>query len=275
MAPDPSIAERRSILYRLLTPVVRHAIRRSILFPEIVAILKSVFIDIAQDEIRRSTQKVNVSRLSLLTGINRKDITERLANPDQALVPRIGIPSRVITHWEQDKRFLNQQGKPRVLSCDGEGSEFFELVAAVSTDFNPSTVLFELQRSGSAELTSRGVKLIGPASFVGRDEQRAMDLMAKDIETLGCVVQENMKPGTELGHMHLRTEYDNIYVKNLAEIRLWIVREGAAFHKRVRDYLSGFDRDLNPHKASQGGQAGARVVVSSFALSDDPPKESD
>ena len=67
--------------------------------------------------------------------------------------------SRVVAQWENDRRFLTQAGKPRVLSCDEDDSEFSELVRLVSKDLHPGTVLFELERSGIVERSKRGVRL--------------------------------------------------------------------------------------------------------------------
>jgi hypothetical protein len=50
----------------------------------------------------------------------------------------------------------------------------------------------------------------------------------------------------------------------LEEIRLWILAKGVAFHKEARDYLSRFDRDMNPELGS--GEERASVVVSTFSL---------
>ncbi len=49
----------------------------------------------------------------------------------------------------------------------------------------------------------------------------------------------------------------------LEEIRRWSAREGSAFHERARNFLSKYDRDLNP---KLGGTGTYRVAIGSFSV---------
>jgi hypothetical protein len=264
---------QRQILRKLVRPIVRFALRHSLLVPDFIQVLKTVYLEIAREEIKKATDKLNASRLSLMTGINRKEIKGlTLPEPEDESEP-IGILERVLGQWEYDKRFRTRQGEPRILTCDGEGSEFFELVSVVSKDFNPATVLFEIQRNGAAELTPRGLKLARKLTLFGQEGLKAYDMLAKDFDTLGVVVDENLNANLPLGHLHLRTEYDNIYQKHLPKIREWLVEEGKILHKRAREYLSALDKDISP-EVNESGPAGLKVVVGSFGFSALPAENS-
>ena len=67
---------RFDILLQLLKPVALFCMRRShFSFQDFVEIAKVAFIRAAEEELGQSTQKVNVSRISVLTGIYREEVT--------------------------------------------------------------------------------------------------------------------------------------------------------------------------------------------------------
>ena len=76
--------------------------------------------------------------------------------------------------------------------------------------------------------------------------------------------QENLSLSPKVPHLHLRTEFDNIYLSELPHIRKWLLLEGSRFHKKVRAFLSKYDKDLHPSKPAA---AGGKVVVGAYSLS--------
>lgn len=251
----------RNCLRRLLQPLAKMCIRQSISIQELIELAKAAFIAAAADEIERNNQKVNVSRLSVMTGLHRRDVMRIYREGDQSkALP--GLASRVLAQWEQDERFHTKAGKPRVLSADGDQSEFAQLVAAVSTDVNFATVLFELERLGLVERAARGIKFIGKAQITSQDPAESFTLLARDAEDLLMSVDENVFSPRDEKNLHARTEYDNVAPEHLEEIRRWLLIEGAEFHRRARNFLSKYDRDVNPRLKTQGR---ARVVVGTFS----------
>ncbi len=69
-------------------------------------------------------------------------------------------------------------------------------------------------------------------------------------------------------HLHIATAYDNLRIDKMSEIKTWILREGGVFHKRVREYLASFVKDINPSLASHRGGWGA--AVGTFGLTELP-----
>jgi len=273
MRENPTATLSIRLVERLLTPVIRLCLKRSILIGDFYQLTKRLYVRLAEEEIRKSTDKINASRVSILTGLYRRDVMRLLNTPDEPISPSEPLLAKVIGQWERDPRFAHANGSPRVLGCEGKRSEFHQLVRAVSRNINPSTVLFELERNGAATRSNRGVKLIRSAHMLQDDEQQFFDLMADDIESLHRAVAENSQLKNELGHLHIRTEYDNIYEKDLPKIRRWLIEQGREFHRQVRLYLSSFDKDVNPRVQSRDA-AGAKVVVSAFSLSEpNPPKK--
>ena len=70
-------------------------------------------------------------------------------------------------------------------------------------------------------------------------------------------------------HAHLRTEYDNVRVKDIPALRAFINRSSEAFHKRVRAFISKHDLDIKPARAGEKVQGQGRVVVTTFSHTED------
>lgn len=252
---------RKGALRAMLRPIVRLCLRSSLGIQTLVETAKEVFVELAAEEIRRSGERLTASRISVITGLHRRDV-QRLLEGSAPKESQGALVARVIGQWEQDPRFRTKGGAPKVLSTGSADSDFHRLVATVSKDVNPGTVLRELERTGVIEHTDRGAKLIGRAYNVGERVEEGMAILTSDVDDLVVAVEENLLGEVDVPNLHGRTEYDNISVDALPEIREWVFKEGSLFHRKVRDYLSRFDRDINPEV---GGKGGARVVFSTFS----------
>jgi hypothetical protein len=222
---------------------------------------KAVFIEVARQEMVQTGQKVNISRLSVMTGMQRRDVM-RFEQDGASPEVKVGLAARVIGQWEQDPRFRTKRGTTRVLSTEGESSEFRSLVETISKDLNPGTVLFELERLGVVEHTLTGVRLVKGWELLRDNVEEGYLLAARDTDDLMSAVDENLQLDEEILNLHARTEYDQIYLDALPEIRAWLLTKGGEFHTDVRNYLARFDRDINPQK---NRKAGGTVIVGAFS----------
>ncbi len=270
-----SSAPHLRLLQSLLAPAIRLCLRRSIMFYDFVEIAKRAFVELAEEELQRNQTKVNASRVNLLTGIYRHDIA-RIARTREAPLPqRQSLLATVIGQWEQSAKFKTKRGQPRVLTYGSEDSEFHKLVRSVSSNINPATVLLELERNGAVQKGPHGVKLMRAEQQVAASEDQLRELLSRDVTDLVTAVEDNIQtPDGVLGNLHLRTEYDNIYVKDLPAIRTWLHEQGRDFHRRIRQFLSGFDKDVSPD-LNPNQQAGGRVSVTAFSVSHPPPWEAE
>lgn len=251
---------------RVMKPLIRFFLKHALPFREFMQIAKSVYVEVADEELRKVTKKVNASRISAMTGIHRIDVTQELSGEKPA-GGELGLVGRIMGQWENDKRFHDDQGKPKALTFKGEGSEFQKLILKVSQHLHQGTILFEMERKGFIEKTKDGkVKLIGGAQVLTGDVERSFDVLARDVDTLFRVDEENIAKANEIKNLHVHTEYDNIIPDKESEIRNWLLEEGRAFHKRARDFLSQFDRDINPDIESAGAGK-IKVSLTSFGWS--------
>jgi hypothetical protein len=256
-------------LLRMLRPMVSFCLRHSLVVQTFIEAVKQVYEEVAAEQLRKSGDKVNVSRLSVITGLHRRDV-RRLLRPRLAQASTPSLIGRVIGQWEQDPRYATKRGKPRLLKHDMQHSEFKALVSEVSTDLNPGTVLFELERIGAVERVGSKLRLAQGAYLLSGNVAQGMDLMARDTADLVSAVCENLEEHREPKNLHARTEYDNIALEALPRVRAWLLEEGALFHQKMRDFLSQFDLDLHPEAGQKGGGRAAVVTVS---LTVEPPAQ--
>lgn len=262
-----AIAAYRRVLDGLLTPLVRFSLRRGLPIHEFEESAKRVYVRVASEELGKTTHKINASRLSVATGIYRSEVVRLLeAEPTPEDSKPQGILSKVLSKWERDPRFQTRAGNPKTLTPTGESESFEALVADVSKHINHASVLFELKRTGAVEEIDGKLRLTRGTEKVGEHEESAFTLAAKDLSTLLDAIEFNVQfQAGGQGHMHYRTEYDNIPPSRLPEIRAWLVRQGQVLHRRIRAYLAQFDRDTSSLAIEQE-EGRVSVAVTSFSF---------
>lgn len=261
---DDSI--RLSLLYLLLRPVMKFCLRHSLKLQEIIEACKITLLEVAAQELSASGKGITAGKLNIMTGVHRPDV-QRLYKRSDHVKPLENIISRVVGQWQSDHRFTTPAGRrPRDLSISGKKSEFAKLVAAVSGDLNPYTVLFELERTGLIERKEDKVRLNSHVTVVSGNVETGFRLLSQDGDDLIRSVEENMLNPPSPRNLHGRTEYTSISVKYVDQIREWFLKEGAAFHARARKFLSRYDKDINRRISSADGEV--RVTVCTFSRID-------
>ena len=249
-------------LQLLVRPVVKYCLRHSVRLQDLVECCKTIFVEVAEEDIKKAQGEVTTSRISVMTGMHRRDVKRILENvtkfDDQA-----GLVMRVVGRWRTDHAFITKGKKPRVLTFGTEDSEFNELVSRISKDLNPATVLFELERVNAIEKTSKGLKLVIESYVPKGNVEDGFRILSQDAEDLIDSVEENVLEVNDIPNLHARTEYDTIRPEHIPDIRRWLIREGHLLHQRARNYISQFDQDINPDPNFKGD--GAKVIFGTFS----------
>jgi len=119
---------------------------------EFADISKSVFVEVAGIEYGIKGRPTNVSRVSLLTGISRKEVgrQRQLLQQQTAETPvsKTTDATRVLSGWHQDPDF-NDNGQPKVLAVEGDGASFALLCRRYAGDIPMVAMLKELKRVGA------------------------------------------------------------------------------------------------------------------------------
>ncbi|MBW2447396.1 MAG: hypothetical protein JRG83_15890 [Deltaproteobacteria bacterium] len=142
---------------RLLRPLVRLLIAHQITYPTLSRLTKGLYVEVARDEFALPNRPMSQSRVSLLTGVHRKDVRTMWDEPRPAnTVPAsVSLGSQIVRLWSTDDRFLDANGRPRALARTPQTSDepsFDELVNAVTQDVWPRVILDEWFRLGVVQL---------------------------------------------------------------------------------------------------------------------------
>ncbi len=173
-APSPALI---SALAHILRPLIKLLLNHGITYPYLTNLLKSLYLDVATREFQLADKSLTDSRLSLLTGLHRKDV-KRLTNiPESASnMPAVAsLAATLIARWSADPEYLDESGQPRTLPrFAAEGKVSFEsLVTGVNKDIRPRSFLDEWLRLGIVRMDENNHLHLSSAAFIpaqGADE---------------------------------------------------------------------------------------------------------
>lgn len=169
----PQTEEAAQALFVLLRPVARLMIDHGVTLPTAVEWLKQALIDEALDSFAVDAGGSSDTRVSLLTGVHRKDVRRLRDSPlsPTNATPTPPVAALVVGLWISDPAFLCADRQPLPLArtpskAQPEQPGFTELVRKVSRDHSPRAVLDELVRLGVATVDSQDHVRLNQPGFV-------------------------------------------------------------------------------------------------------------
>ncbi|HUS55091.1 MAG TPA: DUF6502 family protein [Thermohalobaculum sp.] len=213
-------------LSRILRPLVRVMIARGMAFPEFAGRVKELYVEVCNRHFRLEAKRLTDSRISLLTGLQRKDIRlvrTRLETTDGDAEPQGAGPlPRILARWMGGAPYTGQTGAPRSLPRSGaEGVSFETLAAEVSRDIHPRTVLDELIRLGLVEQSDDDgrVSLIAPAYLPSGDDAALLGYFGANLGDHAEAAATNLLAAPKPGPFFERSvHYNQLTPEALAEL---------------------------------------------------------
>ncbi|MBI1207851.1 MAG: hypothetical protein GC191_11250 [Azospirillum sp.] len=160
-----------SALRRVLRPLVRLLIQTGVTFPALSQILKQLYVEVAEHAFTLPGRSQSDSRISVLTGVHRKEI-KRLREDEDRTPPAVSLGAEVIGRWLSGPPYLDEAGGPRPLPRAAEdGAVSFEsLVQSISTDVRPRVLFDEWLASGIIRPLPDGRLELVTEAFVPRGD---------------------------------------------------------------------------------------------------------
>ncbi len=239
----------------LLRPLVRLLLRSGIPYRTFSDVAKRVYVDVATEEFGIPGRKQSQSRVSVLTGLTRKEVlrVRRFAPPDDlGAVERYNRAARVVSGWVRDPRFGSGPGTPGELPIDGDGASFKELVRRYSGDAPARAVLDELLRVGTVERTAEGRVRLLSRSYVPKDgEVDKLGILGVDTSDLIATIDHNIVQG-RAPYFQRKVCYDNLPEEALGELKGIASARAQALLEELDGWMSERDRDVNPVVSGRG-----------------------
>jgi hypothetical protein len=168
LAPRESIV---AAVRRVLRPLVRVLVAHGITYPFLADMLKSIFVETAATEFTLDGKRPTDSRLTVLTGVHRKDIRRLLREPgpEPETPPGLTLGTKIVARWLGDRTYSDDLGRPRALPrtpSQGGDLSFAALVELVSKNVRPRSVLDELLRLGVVEIDANDYVHLVTSGFV-------------------------------------------------------------------------------------------------------------
>jgi hypothetical protein len=246
-------------LVRVLKPLVRIMLRCGVTYKAFAEVVKTVYVDIASNEFRIPGRKQTDSRIAVITGLSRKEVSRvgALTLPEDAPDPVLyNRAARVIKGWVTDADFLDEEGAPRALAFDEGDPDFVDLVRRHSGDAPPRAVLDEMERVEAVARNNDGTLRLIKHSYAPRlDDLEKISLMGGAVGQLLVTMDQNQNGREDRDRPYQRIiSNDKVDAAAAAEFNAFAREESRKFlekidqwldeHEASRDDIQMFSRDL-------------------------------
>jgi len=183
----------------LFKRLARVAIETGVTAPVAHRLMKEALVESAEELFTLDGKRLTDSRISVLTGVHRKDIRafrdESIAKGRDEAVSKPSVLSTVIGRWVADPEYAGADGERRTLPRQAdEGPSFDDLVEQITSDVRPRTVLDELIRKGAVVLDSKTdmITLTETALIGGASLDDGLYFLERNVGDHIAAVAENM-----------------------------------------------------------------------------------
>ncbi len=205
---------------------------RGVTYTFLTDLLKHLFVEVADREFRLEGKVQTDSRISLLTGVHRKDV-RRLRAMDEATIeeipPSVSLGSQMVAAWTGLPQYRQPGGGPRPLPrlarAGGEVS-FESLVAGVSKDIRSRAVLDEWLRLGVVHLNDADEVELNTDAFIPQQgfEEKAFYFSHNLHDHAAAAVHNLIGEGAPW--LERSVHYDSLPSSSISELRNLAAKAG-------------------------------------------------
>lgn len=187
-------------LFNIMRPLIRILLRNGVTYRAFTEAAKTVYVEVASVEFGIPGRKQTDSRISVITGLSRKEVKRVKSMPvtdESQNLARYNRASRVISGWTQDKDFMDAQGNPLDLPLDDSPNSFGELVRRYSGDAPPRAVLDELEQVGAAQRMENGTLCLLTRGYIPQtDSPERLGIFGISVSDLLNSINHNLQDET-------------------------------------------------------------------------------
>ncbi|HET9062739.1 MAG TPA: DUF6502 family protein [Candidatus Binatia bacterium] len=262
---------------RLLVPLVRILLRYGVTHAAFVDISKRVYVRVAARDFQIAGRKQSAARISVLTGLPRKDVARLLVVADEELAivgERHSRIARVLSGWRNDARFCDGRGRPAALPFEDESApSFSELVRRYGGDVTARATLDELLRVGALQRLRDGRLKLSVTPFVAADREiDKLGILGDDVADLVSTIDHNLFHGAREPFFQRKLAYDDIPQEAVSKLRADVAADAEQFLIKHDAAVSRQDRDVTPTVRGTGRK---RVVVGVWYYDHDYDEDDD
>jgi len=246
----------RAVIQHILRPLFRILLRKRLSFNEFLDLAKQTYLQVAMEDFQIPGRKQTVSRVSVLSGLSRKEVSRVLAlqpATDAMAGERYNRAARVVAAWVRESPFTDSAGEPKVLPLQSGSPSFAELVRGYSGDMPARAVLDELLRVGAVEQVENGaVQLKARAYVPSASDADKLNILGNDVADLIATIDHNLQHGADNPRFQRKVMYDNVPEESIAQFRALSGRQAQKLLENLDQWLAQHDRDANPAEQGTG-----------------------
>jgi len=258
MATPPSFTLQSGALLRpvrrLLRPLVRLLIEGGVTYPVLAELLRSLYVEVAVDDLLKDPRARTDSRISLLTGVHRKEIRRWRSetHAPEAVPLVITRTSQIMARWLRAPEYIDTEGQPRPLprlpQPDG-GPSFEGLVQSVTSDVRPRAVLDDWLNHGIVSVDAGDRVVLDTAAFLPRPgSAEQLFYFGRNLHDHLSAAAANVTAPGAAPFIERAAHYDNLSPATVALLQA-MGREAAErllgeFNRQALDLLDTNDREL-------------------------------
>lgn len=163
-----------------MQPLATLSVSRGMPFAIVEEMLKSAFVDAARTAHSSMAGQRVVSRISTVTGLNRREVSRLMQAETDAAPTRRSPATQVFTRWVAEPSLKTKQGEPMPLPRQGPAPSFEELARSVTRDVHPRSLLDELCRLGLTRLDGEIVHVTRERFVPSGDADRMLGFLGSN-----------------------------------------------------------------------------------------------
>jgi hypothetical protein len=207
----------------VLKPLVRLFLDHRVTYPILTGLLKEAYVEVAERHFALLGKKQTTTRVSLLTGIHRKDVKRLRESTPGDEPPQTAAPlgAQLVGQWMGAPEYQDEGGGPLALprlAAATQGPSFEGLVASISTDIRPRAVLDEWLRLNAVHLDEQDRVILNAGAFVpsgGFDEK--VFFLARNLRDHIAAGAHNLR-GTGASMPERSVFYDELFPASQREL---------------------------------------------------------
>ncbi len=270
-------SEKTTLLHaaarRVLRPLVSIMLRCGMTWREFSELSKATYVQAATEEFGINGRPTNVSRVSILTGISRKEVKRQrdlLATKQPPIKRKTTDATRLLSGWHQDPDFLDGDGSPRLLPADGANPSFGSLFARYGGDMALPTMIKELLKTGAMQRTEDDTfkvlsRYYQPSVTDSENLTFAVDRIYDVVETM----KNNMFPEEfDTPRFGGFAANDAIPLTTIPEFNAYLDKRGQAFLEEIDDWLTEHANE-NPASPTPTARIGIGLFATDERISEE------
>jgi len=241
-------------LRKVLKPLVRILFRAGVRFDEFSELLRGIYVEIVVADAASAERKVSTGRISILSGIPKRDVERLVSSEDWLKIPKPtdGPALAAILHrWHTDSAFQGPYGVPLELPLSGQGGRnFADLVSGSPIPIDARSAFEQLLAAGViARSGDTHVKVLSRSYVMPEPlSPEMLEHFGRSMANLASTLHFNMTPNSKSKRLERSVSLgEGLPEEFFEEFDAYVRERGHAMLSEVDDWLAAVARRAIQH----------------------------